>query len=115
MDHKGDENESCDCDVPSLGERAMTREELAELVRDTGGIFLAERFDYSLRVAYDHSYYSSRFPGFQAHDIDVLVRYEQGIRAKQHKAILKKIREQDRPRKRALVAIERFKGGVSPF
>ena len=95
----------------------MTREELAELVRDTGGIFLAERFDYSLRVApsYDHTYYSDRFPGFHSHEIDVLVRYEQGIRAKQHRALLKKMREQDKPSKRALVAIERFRGGVSPF
>lgn len=95
----------------------MTPGERAEVERAKGGRFLAEGFDYTQTVTpvRDKRFYAEMFPGFPPDIIEVLVRYENGMRAKEHRAWLKKQRAKADGSKNALVAIRQYRHGISPF
>jgi hypothetical protein len=89
----------------SLG-RAMTPDVLEYLSKAFLDISV---FDYTNE--FDRKYFKAKYPGFDD-VIDILVLFEKGIPFKEFKQLLKKGRA---PRQKALVEIQRFKEGVSPF
>ena len=92
----------------SLG-RAMTPDELEYLSKAFLDI---SAFDYKNEPVFNRKYFKAKYPGFTDDVIDILVLFEKGIRFKEFKQLLKKGRA---PRQKALVEIQRFKEGVSPF
>lgn len=93
----------------SLG-RAMSAVEREHLNRAFLDI---NAFNYSNQPVFDRDYFKRHYPGFNDHIIDVLLLYESGVRAKEHKQLLKKMKgKTPRP---ALLEIRRFKTGYSPF
>jgi hypothetical protein len=93
---------------PSLG-RAMTPDELEYLSKT----FLDKSaFDYKNDPVFYRTYFKAKYPGFTDDVIDIFALFEKGIRFKEFKKLLNKGRIQ---RQKALVEIQRFKEGVSPF
>jgi hypothetical protein len=93
----------------SLG-RAMTKAELDSLNK----AFLdLSAFDYRIQPEYNREYFKRVYPGFDDHVYHIMELYENGMRFKEFKSLMKKGKT-PKP-KPALIEIQRFKEGYSPF
>ena len=70
-------------------------------------------FDYSLQPVYDRHYFKKAFPQFDDYVHEIMELYEKGMRYKEFKAMLKKSKA--KAPKPALLEIQRFREGYSPF